>query len=96
MCLWLKVLEEEKLAENAQKLGRIFRDELSKLPKDIVTTVRGKGLLNGIVIDSSALLIYYVDNVSWCLLFIFDVLLHGHGGRHSAFLTNAIVLWKCY
>lgn len=47
----LKVLEEEKLAENADRLGRVFRDELSKLPTDIVTTVRGKGLLNAIVID---------------------------------------------
>lgn len=46
----LKVLEEEKLAENADRLGRIFRDELSRLPADIVTTVRGKGLLNAIVI----------------------------------------------
>ena len=60
----MKVLEEEKLAENAQKLGRIFRDELSKLPRDVVTTVRGKGLLNAIVIDSSALLIYCSDNFS--------------------------------
>jgi len=46
------------LAENAEKLGRILREELSKLPNDIVTTVRGKGLLNAIVINSSALLIY--------------------------------------
>jgi len=63
-CVWTKVLEEERLAENAQKLGRIFRDELSKLPGDVVTTVRGKGLLNAIVIDSSALLIYCSDNFS--------------------------------
>jgi len=55
---FMKVLEEEKLAENAEKLGRILREELSKLPKDIVTTVRGKGLLNAIVIDSSSLLTY--------------------------------------
>ena len=44
------------MAENADRLGRIFRDELSRLPADIVTTVRGKGLLNAIVIDSSMLL----------------------------------------
>uniref|UniRef100_A0A3P9IXL5 Ornithine aminotransferase n=1 Tax=Oryzias latipes TaxID=8090 RepID=A0A3P9IXL5_ORYLA len=46
----LEVMEEEKLAENAQKLGEVLRSELSKLPKDIVTTVRGKGLLNAVVI----------------------------------------------
>ncbi|CAG5118165.1 unnamed protein product [Candidula unifasciata] len=48
----LRVLEEEKLADNAQKLGVILRRELSKLPKDIVKIVRGKGLLDAIVIDS--------------------------------------------
>ena len=61
VCLWAKVLEEEKLAENADKLGRLFRDELRKLPRNIVTTVRGKGLLNAIVIDSSTLLTDYFD-----------------------------------
>lgn len=43
-------MEEEKLAENAQKMGEVLRSELNKLPKDIVTTVRGKGLLNAVVI----------------------------------------------
>lgn len=47
----LEVLVEEKLAENAQKLGTILRSELEALPKDVVTTVRGKGLLNAIVIN---------------------------------------------
>ncbi len=52
-CAWfdLQVLEEEKLAENAQRLGVILRDELSTLPKDKVSIVRGKGLLNAIVIN---------------------------------------------
>ena len=44
-------MEEEKLAENADRLGQILRSELSKLPKDIVSTVRGRGLLNAIVIN---------------------------------------------
>ncbi|XP_066880506.1 ornithine aminotransferase, mitochondrial isoform X2 [Kogia breviceps] len=44
------VLEEEKLAENAEKMGIILRNELMKLPSDIVKAVRGKGLLNAIVI----------------------------------------------
>jgi ornithine--oxo-acid transaminase len=47
----LKVLEEEKLAENAERLGEILRHELSQLPKDVVSIVRGKGLLNAIVIN---------------------------------------------
>ncbi|KAL4231741.1 hypothetical protein ACF0H5_009317 [Mactra antiquata] len=47
----LKVLEEEKLAENAERLGQILRQELNTLPKDRVKVVRGKGLLNALVID---------------------------------------------
>lgn len=48
------MLEEEKLAERSEKLGRILRRELSKLPKDKVTLVRGKGLLNAIVINKGS------------------------------------------
>lgn len=47
----LNVLIEENLAENAFKMGELLRGELSKLPKDIVSIVRGKGLLNAIVIN---------------------------------------------
>lgn len=47
----LHVLEEEKLAENAKRLGNVLKNELDKLPKEVVTLVRGKGLLNAIVID---------------------------------------------
>lgn len=46
----LKVLEEEKLAENAERLGKIFREELSKIKSDMIELVRGKGLLNAVVI----------------------------------------------
>jgi ornithine--oxo-acid transaminase len=48
----LKVIIEEKLAENAEKLGTIFREELRTFERDheMVDTVRGKGLLNAIVI----------------------------------------------
>ncbi|XP_046888362.1 ornithine aminotransferase, mitochondrial [Hypomesus transpacificus] len=49
----LEVLEEEKLAENAERMGQLLRSELNKLPKDIVTAVRGKGLLNAIVIKET-------------------------------------------
>ncbi|XP_016942652.4 ornithine aminotransferase, mitochondrial [Drosophila suzukii] len=47
----LEVLQEEKLAENAFKMGELLRGELSKLPKEVVSVVRGKGLLNAIVIN---------------------------------------------
>jgi len=48
----LQVLKEEKLAENAEKLGNYFRQEVQKIVEelDIVKLVRGKGLLNAIVI----------------------------------------------
>ena len=48
----LKVVVEENLAENARKMGEIFRDEMKRLQEktDIIETVRGKGLLNAVVI----------------------------------------------
>ncbi|KAL7990535.1 hypothetical protein Chor_013965 [Crotalus horridus] len=46
----LEVIEEEELAKNAEVIGSILRNELMKTPSDIVTQVRGKGLLNAIVI----------------------------------------------
>jgi len=47
----LEVLLEENLAENAAKLGEIFRGELSQLPGSVVRLVRGRGLLNAMVIN---------------------------------------------
>lgn len=47
---FLQVIEEEGLAKNAERMGNILRNELMKTPSDIVTCVRGKGLLNAIVI----------------------------------------------
>lgn len=47
----LNVLIKGNLAENADKMGRKLRAELEQLPKDIVSIVRGKGLLNAIVIN---------------------------------------------
>ncbi|XP_055389822.1 ornithine aminotransferase, mitochondrial [Condylostylus longicornis] len=47
----MEVLIDERLAENAEEMGILFRSELSKLPKEIVKDVRGKGLLNAIDID---------------------------------------------
>ncbi|WP_108425399.1 ornithine--oxo-acid transaminase [Flagellimonas amoyensis] len=51
----LEVVKEEGLAQNAQELGELFREELNKfIPTcDLVEKVRGKGLLNAIVINDS-------------------------------------------
>ena len=46
----LEVVLDEKLAENAYRLGKIFRREMRAIDSDMVTLVRGKGLLNAIVI----------------------------------------------
>lgn len=46
----LEVIKEEKLAENAERLGEIFRGELSSIKSDRIELVRGKGLLNAVVI----------------------------------------------
>ena len=49
----LTVLKEEKMAENAELMGQLLRDELAKLNSPYITTIRGKGLLNAIVIKHS-------------------------------------------
>jgi ornithine--oxo-acid transaminase len=46
----LEVIKDEKLTENAEKLGKIFREELKKIKSERIEVVRGKGLLNAIVI----------------------------------------------
>ncbi len=46
----LEVIRDEKLAENAEKMGIIFRDELRKIHSPYIELVRGKGLLNAVVI----------------------------------------------
>jgi len=50
----LSVIKEEKLAENADRMGKIFREEMEKFKKDtnshMVDIIRGKGLLNAIVV----------------------------------------------
>ncbi len=50
----LEVIKDEKLAENAERLGIILRDGLNKIAEknNLITLVRGKGLLNAIVINT--------------------------------------------
>ncbi len=63
----LEILRQEKLAQNARKLGRIFRERMTKLvaKSDIVKLVRGRGLLNAIEINDSP-----ESNTAWniCLM----------------------------
>lgn len=51
----LEVVKEEKLAEKAENLGKIFRAEMSKLAEEskLVSFVRGKGLLNAIIVNDT-------------------------------------------
>ncbi|WPP51630.1 ornithine--oxo-acid transaminase [Catalinimonas niigatensis] len=51
----LQVVEDEKLSERAEKLGRIFRQRMQQLvdKSQLVSLVRGKGLLNAIVINDT-------------------------------------------
>lgn len=51
----LDVVLEDKLAENAEKMGQIFRAEIEKIiaETDLVNSVRGKGLLNAILINDT-------------------------------------------
>jgi len=46
----LEVVRDEKLAERAEKLGKIFREEMRSIKSEMITVVRGKGLLNAIII----------------------------------------------
>lgn len=49
----LQVVKEENLAENAQKMGELFRRKLNEIDSELIELVRGKGLLNAIVIKPS-------------------------------------------
>jgi ornithine--oxo-acid transaminase len=51
----LEVVRDEKLALNARKLGHLFRDEMRKLQAEtsLITLVRGKGLLNAVIVNDS-------------------------------------------
>lgn len=51
----LEIVEEEQLTQRAERLGEIFRQGLRDIQKQdpMITTIRGKGLLNAIIIDES-------------------------------------------
>lgn len=64
----LEVVKDEKLAQNARILGELFREEMQKLvdEHDLFVKVRGRGLLNAVVINDSA-----ESNTAW--LFCVDL-----------------------
>ncbi|KAF2003408.1 ornithine aminotransferase [Amniculicola lignicola CBS 123094] len=49
----LELIEEENMVDNAFRLGNIFREGLRNIKNPMIQTIRGKGLLNAIVIDES-------------------------------------------
>ncbi len=55
----LQVVKDENLAERADKLGKIFREEMRKINSDMIGQVRGKGLLNAVVIKPKG------DKTAW-------------------------------
>ena len=46
----LEVVKEEKLAENATRMGELFRKKISEINSDMIELIRGKGLMNAVVI----------------------------------------------
>ena len=46
----LQVIKDEQLMENAERLGKIFREEIMKINHPMIQKVRGKGLLNAVII----------------------------------------------
>jgi ornithine--oxo-acid transaminase len=49
----LELMEEEQLTQKAEKLGNIFRESLAAFKSPVIKTIRGKGLLNAVVVDES-------------------------------------------
>ncbi|OIW33679.1 ornithine aminotransferase [Coniochaeta ligniaria NRRL 30616] len=50
----LELVEEEGLVERAEKLGNVFREGVAAFKSPVIQTIRGKGLLNAVVIDEVA------------------------------------------
>jgi len=46
----LRIVDDEKLAENAEVMGKLFRNEMGKMESPFIEEIRGKGLLNAITI----------------------------------------------
>ncbi|MBT4575184.1 MAG: aminotransferase class III-fold pyridoxal phosphate-dependent enzyme, partial [Candidatus Cloacimonetes bacterium] len=48
-----EVVEEENLTKKAEELGKLFRSEMEKIDSPLIQLVRGKGLLNAVIIKPS-------------------------------------------
>ncbi len=47
----LAIVRDEQLCANAERMGQLFRDEVAQIDSPLIGTVRGKGLLNAVVIE---------------------------------------------
>ncbi|KAI9809798.1 MAG: hypothetical protein M1825_000231 [Sarcosagium campestre] len=85
----LEVIQEENMVARAEELGQRFRRGLVDLKSPIIKTVRGKGLLNAIIIDESKT----GGHSAWdlCMLFKAKGLLVSHLGHHSKDGTSILM-----
>ena len=85
----LEIIEEEHLVERAQRLGETFRGGLRQIQQrnDMITLIRGKGLLNAIVIDESKT----GDHSAWdlCMLMKEKGLLVGRALKNAHVMKNS-------
>lgn len=83
----LDVVKDEKLAEKSEHLGKIFRKEFNSIKSDMITLVRGRGLLNAVIIKPKG------DKTAWdvCVAMKNNGLIakptHGHIIRFAPPLT---------
>ncbi len=83
----LDVVKDEKLAEKSEYLGKIFRDEFNSIDSEMIELVRGKGLLNAVIIKPKG------DKTAWdvCVAMKDNGLIakptHGHIIRFAPPLT---------
>ncbi|MDX2414129.1 MAG: ornithine--oxo-acid transaminase [Bacteroidales bacterium] len=83
----LDVVKDEKLAERSEYLGKIFRDEFNSIDSEMIELVRGKGLLNAVIIKPKG------DKTAWdvCVAMKDNGLIakptHGHIIRFAPPLT---------
>ncbi len=84
----MEVLIDEKLAENATRIGKIFRDEMKAFKSPFIEEVRGKGLLNAIQIKT------YEGKKAWdlCLLMKENGILAKPTHEHTIRFTPPLII----
>jgi len=84
----IEVLLDEKLAENATRIGKIFRDEMKAFKSPLIEEVRGKGLLNAIQIKT------YEGKKAWdlCLLMKDNGILAKPTHEHTIRFTPPLII----